>query len=43
METLTDGYWQRLHLAPNSLGRKEAEAAAWGCLVRLVPEHLGVS
>ncbi|WP_425045812.1 TetR family transcriptional regulator C-terminal domain-containing protein [Primorskyibacter sp. S87] len=40
METLTDGYWQRLHLAPGSLDRAAAEAAAWGCLVRLVPELL---
>ena len=37
METLTDGYWQRLHLAPENLSREEAEQAAWGCLVRLVP------
>jgi TetR/AcrR family transcriptional repressor of bet genes len=40
METLTDGYWQRLHLAPGSLDRAEAAAAAWACLVRLVPDHL---
>ncbi|WP_109310493.1 TetR family transcriptional regulator C-terminal domain-containing protein [Ruegeria sp. AU67] len=41
METLTDGYWQRLHLAPQGLSRKQAEHAAWGCLVRLAPELLG--
>lgn len=41
METLTDGYWQRLHLAPESLSRKQAEQAALGCLVRLVPDLLG--
>ena len=40
METLTDGYWQRLHLDPANLNRSEAEAAAWGCLVRLVPDLL---
>ncbi|MGI9368420.1 MAG: TetR family transcriptional regulator C-terminal domain-containing protein [Ruegeria sp.] len=41
METLTDGYWQRLHLAPESLNRKTAEAAAWACLARLAPDLLG--
>lgn len=38
MDTLTDGYWQRLHLAPGTLTPAEAEAASWDCLVRLVPE-----
>ncbi|SPJ30615.1 TetR family transcriptional regulator C-terminal domain-containing protein [Falsiruegeria mediterranea] len=40
METLTDGYWQRLHLAPDSLSPEEAERAAWACLVRLAPDLL---
>jgi TetR/AcrR family transcriptional repressor of bet genes len=36
-DTLTDGYWQRLHLAPDSLDREAARAATLQCLGRLVP------
>lgn len=43
MDTLTDGYWQRLHLSPETISRLEAETAAWDCLVRLVPDLLGRS
>ncbi|MGR3615107.1 MAG: TetR family transcriptional regulator C-terminal domain-containing protein [Paracoccaceae bacterium] len=43
METLTDGYWQRLHLAPTCLKRADAEKAAWDCLVRLVPDLSSVT
>lgn len=40
MESLTDGYWQRLHLAPESHDRTHALAASKLCLSRLVPELL---
>lgn len=35
MDTLTDGYWQRLHLAPGSFNRADAHAATLACLDRL--------
>lgn len=38
METLTDGYWQRLHLAPDNHDRARALAASKICLARLAPE-----
>lgn len=38
MDTLTDGYWQRLHLAPDSYDRKDAYKATLECLARLYPE-----
>lgn len=37
MESLTDGYWQRLHLAPGSYDRQRALSASKVCLGRLVP------
>ncbi|KJS43925.1 MAG: transcriptional regulator [Roseovarius sp. BRH_c41] len=40
MESLTDGYWQRLHLAPDSYDRQRALAASKVCLSRLVPDLL---
>lgn len=36
MDTLTDGYWQRLHLAPGSFNREDARAATRDCLERLL-------
>ncbi len=39
MDTLTDGYWQRLHLAPRSVDRSAALVSASACLARLLPEH----
>ncbi|WP_050927717.1 TetR family transcriptional regulator C-terminal domain-containing protein [Aestuariivita boseongensis] len=38
MDTLTDGYWQRLHLAPGSFDRRDARRAAQECIARLVPQ-----
>ena len=38
MDTLTDGYWQRLHLAPDSFDRADAMRATKDCIARLVPE-----
>lgn len=35
-DTLTDGYWQRLHLAPDSFNREEARLATRKCLDRLL-------
>ena len=40
MDTLTDGYWQRLHLAPGSYDRAEAMEAAKTCVIRLAPDIL---
>lgn len=37
MDTLTDGYWQRLHLAPRQLDRDMALVATKACIARLVP------
>jgi len=36
MEALTDGYWQRLHLAPEVFSRVEAVTACRICLERLL-------
>ena len=41
MDTLTDGYWQRLHLAPDSFDRSTARDATRECLTRLLPELRG--
>ncbi|QIE47153.1 TetR/AcrR family transcriptional regulator [Pseudohalocynthiibacter aestuariivivens] len=41
METLTDGYWQHLHIAPGGMTRARAERAARVCLARLVPALVG--
>lgn len=38
LETLTDGYWQRLHLSPGALDRKEAHRATCALLCRVMPE-----
>jgi TetR/AcrR family transcriptional repressor of bet genes len=38
MDTLTDGYWQRLHQTPGDMDREEAGAATRACLAALVPE-----
>lgn len=38
METLTDGYWQSLHLTPNDYTRAGALQATKAMLSRLVPE-----
>jgi TetR/AcrR family transcriptional repressor of bet genes len=35
MDTLTDGYWQRLHLSPHSFDREAALAATRGCMRQL--------
>ncbi len=37
METLTDGYWQRLHLGPGSCDRDTALRATISCLNRISP------
>ena|SRR6056297_3579684 len=36
VETLTDGYWQHLHLTPDRIDRAEAHAATERALARLV-------
>jgi TetR/AcrR family transcriptional repressor of bet genes len=38
MDTLTDGYWQRLHLTPDSFNRDDARRATLECLARLLPD-----
>ena len=38
IETLTDGYWQKLHLFPETSSPEAAEAAALRLLARLLPE-----
>lgn len=38
MDTLTDGYWQRLHLSPENFDRAAALQATVSCLSRLVPK-----
>lgn len=38
MDTLTDGYWQRLHLAPDDFDRAAARDATIECLSRLFPD-----
>lgn len=37
VETLTDGYWQHLHLTPDSIDRAAAHAATERAIARLVP------
>lgn len=41
METLTDGYWQRLHIAPSTVDRIDAVQATRACIQRLVPGVFG--
>jgi len=41
LEILTDGYWQRLHLTPDSLDAAQAVRATRECLARLAPELAG--
>lgn len=36
-DTLTDGYWQRLHLSPQSFSANQARKAALDCIARLSP------
>lgn len=38
MEALTDGYWQRLHLAPEAFDRTAAVSACRTWLARLLPQ-----
>jgi TetR/AcrR family transcriptional repressor of bet genes len=40
-DTLTDGYWQRLHVAPASMDVETARKTARDCIARLVPDLLG--
>lgn len=35
MDTLTNGYWQRLHLSPDCFNRHDARTATQECLARL--------
>lgn len=39
IETLTDGYWQRLHLFPEQGSRETAVSTALCLLARLLPRH----
>ncbi len=41
METLSNGYWQSLHLTPNDMTREDALAATKAFLVRVVPGVFG--
>jgi len=41
IDTLTDGYWQRLHLSPGSFDRAAGLAGARACIARLVPGQFG--
>lgn len=38
MDTMTDGYWQRLHVTPETLDSAGAMEATLACLARLVPD-----
>ncbi len=40
-ESLSDGYWQHLHLAPGKFSRAEGQAATCRAMVALVPELQG--
>lgn len=40
-DTLTDGYWQRLHVAPASMDIDTARQTTCDCIARLVPDVLG--
>jgi TetR/AcrR family transcriptional repressor of bet genes len=39
VETLTDGYWQKLHLFPRSITPKQALAQTLELIGKLLPEH----
>jgi TetR/AcrR family transcriptional repressor of bet genes len=39
IDTLTDGYWQKLHLFPNSIRRKQAIAETLDFVGKLLPEY----
>ncbi len=41
LDILTDGYWQRLHLSPDSFDAQLAVRATRDCLARLTPELAG--
>lgn len=38
MDTLTDGYWLRLHVSPDTFDREAARLATRQCLERLLPD-----
>lgn len=38
LETITDGYWQRLHLSPDSFDAQQAVRSTCACLARLTPK-----
>ncbi len=39
IDTLTDGYWQRIHLSPKTVRRKASAREALEMVARLLPEH----
>lgn len=39
IDTLTDGFWQKLHLFPNDLSRETAFAATAALVARLIPAY----
>lgn len=41
MESLSDGYWQHLHLAPHQFTRADGQAGTLKAMVALVPELQG--
>lgn len=41
VDTLTDGYWQKIHLFPNAVVRKDAIVATLELVARLLPNHAG--
>jgi TetR/AcrR family transcriptional regulator, transcriptional repressor of bet genes len=41
LDILTDGYWQRLYLSPDSFDAQQAVRATRDCLARLAPELAG--
>lgn len=41
IDTLTDGYWQHLHIFPHSTRRRDAARATLEMLSKLLPEHAG--
>lgn len=41
IDTLTDGYWQRLHILPETMSRAAAIGATLQVVSRLLPSHAG--
>lgn len=41
-DTLTDGYWQHLHVSPGSFDRARARAATLDFMARILPEVFGL-